>query len=384
VTENLGDWSDVRKRLAEEMRRLCGTPLAATGWMETESSGSPDDAYFAEVLGPALRDAAAIAWNPDRDQRIVPGEGKYAWALAAHGDGIALARHTALDDSGSGAASMDLLAARATGRKAWGVLRGDVDNFGVRIRRLTTIEEHIQISIMYKQFFAGEIEVLASMPEFWQRVSVLYTGGDDFAVYGSWDALIPFARELQRLFHRFAEENLKDFPGAEGKTITMAIALASGGESLAMVHEEAGQRLNAAKSSDKDSLWLLGRLIEWKQFGDASDLKDALTRMVTEHGLSPHYLREVCAIYRESQHRMSRRQARRTGERPWRYYRRIQRILTAAQEKEQSKGTAAREREFAKDCGSLIGSLVGHRGGYLKLRPAGRVALEWARLSTEG
>ena len=31
---------------------------------------------------------------------------------------------------------------------------------------------------------------------------------------------------MQRLFHRFTEENLKDYPGAEGKTISMAIALA--------------------------------------------------------------------------------------------------------------------------------------------------------------
>ena len=45
-------------------------------------------------------------------------------------------------------------------------------------------------------------------------------------VYGAWDALIPLAREIQRLFHRFCEENLKEFPGPEGKTITMAVAIA--------------------------------------------------------------------------------------------------------------------------------------------------------------
>ena len=46
----------------------------------------------------------------------------------------------------------------------WGVLRGDVDNFGIRIRRVQTIEEHVQLSVLYKQFFAGELEVLCSMP----------------------------------------------------------------------------------------------------------------------------------------------------------------------------------------------------------------------------
>ena len=78
---------------------------------------------------------------------------------------------------------------------------------------------------MFKQFFAGELEVLCSMPEFWRKVTVIFSGGDDFAVYGAWDSLIGLARELERLFHRFAETNLKDFAGPEGKTISMALAL---------------------------------------------------------------------------------------------------------------------------------------------------------------
>ena len=28
------------------------------------------------------------------------------------------------------------------------------------------------------------------MPEFWRKVTVIYAGGDDFAVYGAWDALL--------------------------------------------------------------------------------------------------------------------------------------------------------------------------------------------------
>ena len=63
---------------------------------------------------------------------------------------------------------------------------------------------------------------------------------------------------MERLFHRFAEQNLKDFPGPEGKTISMALALAPAVDaSLGAVFEEAGQRLEAAKSSDKDCIWLL-------------------------------------------------------------------------------------------------------------------------------
>ena len=124
-----------------------------------------------------------------------------------------LARHAAPSDDGKQAAPVQTLGRRAQGRSIWGVLRGDVDNFGLRLRRVQSIEEHVPLSVLYKQFFAGELEVLCSMPEFWRKVSIIYSGGDDFAVYGSWDALIALAREMQRLFHRFTEENLKDYPG---------------------------------------------------------------------------------------------------------------------------------------------------------------------------
>jgi CRISPR-associated protein Csm1 len=218
------------------------------------------------------------------------------------------------------------------------------------------------------------------MPEFWRKVTVIYSGGDDFAVYGAWDALIGLAREMERLFHRFAEQNLKDFAGPEGKTITMAMAVAPAEDaSLGSVFEEAGKRLEAAKSADKDCIWLLGRTLEWKQFSEAAGLKDLLMRMIADFGCSPQYLRDLCGIYRETQSKVSRRQARRTGgERPWRYHRRIRRILGAARQ----FGGPARG-DFQKARTALIADLIGRSAVTVKLRPAGRVALEWARLSSE-
>jgi CRISPR-associated protein Csm1 len=379
-TENLGDWLDIRKRLNESLQQARSAPLARSGWPEAESAEEPaadPETYFAGEIQWGVRQADAVAWSPETPGRVLL-QGKHQWAIGAAADAIPFARHAALEDSGEPATAA-ALAARSQGRKAWGVLRGDVDHFGIRYRKVPSIEEHIQLSILYKQFFAGELEVLCSMPEFWRKVTVLYSGGDDFGVYGSWDALIPFARELQRLFHRFAEENLKDFPGPEGKTVTMALSLAPHEDApLARVFEDAGQRLEAAKSADKDCIWLLGRTLEWKQFGEAAELKESLGRLVEEFRVSPAYLDDICGIYRETPVKLSRRQARRSGaEKPWRYYRRITRIL------ESRGGGRFREREFEKASSGVIADLIGRSAGYLKLRPAGRVALEWARLSAE-
>ena len=387
VTENLGDWSDVRKRLTEDMDRLRGTPAASASnvadFFAAPMQPAPDaEEYFAHQIGWKLRDAESVGWSPEAPGRVMPNAGKHTWSLTwGNADSIPFARHAAPNETSTEPASTAELASRSVGLPTWGVLRGDVDHFGIRMRRAQTIEEHIQLAVMVKQFFAGELEVLCSTPEFWQRVTVLYSGGDDFAVYGSWDALLGVARELDRLFRRFAEQNLKDFVGPEGKTITMSLALApSLDASIGSVFEEAGQRLEAAKSADKDCIWVLGRTLEWKQFAEAGELKDLLMRMVAEFGCSPQYLRDLCGMYRETQTKVSRRQARRQGgERPWRYHRRIRRILSASR-----GGRPARQRgEYQKARTTLIADLIGRSAVTVKLRPAGRVALEWARLAAE-
>jgi CRISPR-associated protein Csm1 len=371
ITENLGDWSVVRKRINEEFRRKLDTPLGTTGFTAPMAALEIADpkSYF-EELGRSLRDVTSVGWSPESPAMISAGSGKHTWTIGSSPDSVPLARHTALTDDGRESATTAVLASRARGRLVWGVLRGDVDSFAIRLRRLHTIEEHVQLSMLYKHFFAGEVEVLCSLPEFWRKVNLLHTGGDDFAVYGAWDTLIGFARELQRLFHRFTEEHLKDFPGPEGKTISMALALApEPGTPLSSVYERAGDKLDIAKSADKDCFFLLGRTLEWKQLSDASDLKDELTAMVEQFDIAPQYIRDLCGIYRETK----RAPGAKRVERPWRFHRRLYRILGSS-----------RARDFQKARASLIADLVGKNPVNLKLRPSGRVALEWARLSTEG
>jgi CRISPR-associated protein Csm1 len=380
VTDNLGDWAVIRKRLSDELRRKRTAPLAdGSGGPGgeffqpfTRASNPESDAYFARDLGAKVREASRIAWSPEAPGKVTPGEGKYSWPLTSNlsPDGIMVARHAAPSDDGKSMAPVQTLARRGQGRSIWGVLRGDVDNFGLRLRRIHSIEEHVPLSVLYKQFFAGELEVLCSMPEFWRKVSIIYSGGDDFAVYGSWDALIALAREVQRLFHRFTEENLKEYPGAEGKTISMAIALAP--ETyypLAAVYEEAGRNLDLAKSADKDCIYLFGRILEWRRLADASELKDTVMRLVHDFRMSRQFLYQLRSFYRSEAYGDGG-----TGEtqRTWRFQRRFNRILS---------GT--RDREFQKLRTHLISELVGRKSAEVKLRPAGLVALEWARLVTE-
>jgi CRISPR-associated protein Csm1 len=378
VTDNLGDWSVIRRRLNEELDHQRNRPLADIGegafLPSTAIPNHAADTYFAKELGAKVREAAQAGWSPESPGKVLVEGAKYSWSLTANlsPDAILLARHAAPSDDGKQAAPVQTLARRSQGRAIWGVLRGDVDNFGLRLRRVNSIEEHVPLSVLYKQFFAGELEVLCSLPEFWRKVSILYCGGDDFAVYEAWDALIALAREVQRLFHRFTEENLKEYPGPEGKTISMAIALAP--ESyypLAAVYQDAGRNLGLAKSADKDCIYLLGRILEWRHLADAAELKDTVTRLVHDFRMSRQFLYQLRSFYRHEAYADGPAGQAET-QRTWRFQRRFNRILS---------GT--RDREFQKLRTHLINEMIGRKSAEVKMRPAGLVALEWARLVTE-
>ncbi len=374
ATENLGDWAIVRRRLAEDMRRKQRLAMPhSPEWFEPFTPPEPIDTqgWFAVALGRHLADAKQVGWSPDDPARISLAGGKYTWPLVNSGEAIPLARHTAPSDEGNGSATVGELAARAQGRKAWGVLRGDVDHLGARMRRLATIEEHVQLSMLYKQFFAGELEVACSLPEFWRKVSILHTSASDFAVYGSWDALVSLAREVQRLFHRFNEENLKDVPGADGKTISMALALAPDQDTpLADVYAEAGRRLALAKSSGVDNFHLFDHTVEWRQVGVAADLNEDLRRLIRDFGGSPELLGDLIRLYESAGRSAGGPEAR--IRRPWRYYRRLSLL-----------GGGARDREFQRLLSRLMVELLGKEAARARLRPGGRVALEWAKLLAE-
>lgn len=364
ATENLGDWTIVRKRLQEGMREGTRPRVTEPGYF---------DAFPAQGAGPDriprdLRDVAAIGWSFDLPALIAAEGGEYRWGVGSAAE-IPVTRHGARN--GDAFASTKELARRAHGQRLWGVLRGEIDDFETRMRRLQSVEEHVHLSMLYKQFLAGEIELLCSQGEYFQRVTVLHAAGSDFAVYGAWDALAGFARELERVFSRFAAENLKELPGAEAKTITMALTIAEPGASLARTYEDCGRDLEVARATDKDCLHILGRVLEWKQLNDAADLKEAIVHLNEEFRGGRQFLGQLRNLYKKVEG-PDRGDDERLMARALRFQRRFARVASR------------REREFQKLRAHLMKEMAGRNlRGRLKLRPEGLIALEWARLAED-
>jgi CRISPR-associated protein Csm1 len=380
-TENLGAWAVVRRRLEDELQKRIAASLrnvnnhAEFDWIERRDTQWNSE-YF-ESFGRGLQNAIAVGWSPDEPARLELDGGTFRWPLRDQGsseeDVIAFPRRYVLNDRQE-VASPHEIAATAEGAPRWGVLRGDVDYFDLRLKRSDSVEEHIQLSVLFKEFFAGELSILCTLPEFWRKVTILYRGGDDFAVVGAWDALVAVARELQRLFEKFVAGNLQSAAGLEGKSISMALAIAPDGDASSIsVFEQAGAQLAAAKAMEIGTFHLFGRTLEWKRLADAEELKNGLVRLVRDYGYSAEYIHDLASVYREAYSAQATRRAKAIRvEKPWRTYMRLSRIIPAS-----------KQRDLTQLRNSLITNLVGTNTANAKLRPSGRVGLEWARLATE-
>ncbi|MCX6597751.1 MAG: hypothetical protein NTV70_15430 [Acidobacteria bacterium] len=243
------------------------------------------------------------------------------------------------------------------------VLRGDVDNFSRFLSGADSIEAHVERSLMFKSFFEGE---LARLPA--ERASVIYSSGSGFALSGNFADLIEIAVETRRIFELFVTENLKESPGPEGKTLSMALALPETGDGEAQVYTRAGVLLSEAKTLMRDGFHLLGRTIEWKQVPEAAAIKDLAVRLVKEFKCSTQFIGELLSFYPEVQ---TGRRGVAKHDKPWRFHRRLAVTLDPSERR-------ARSKDFVKTRTDLAGEIIGKNVGQARLRPTGRVALEWA------
>ena len=381
-TENLGAWPVARKRLDDELLAKTVAPLATSAGDVASIfapflSAAPEtrDSYF-ETFAEGLPIARKVGWSSEHPARLVWDSGVYSWTLkeqaGVEDEGILFPRRFALDENGSHPSPLRELAKRGNGAHKWGVLRGDVDHFDVQLRRVNSIEEHIHLSVLFKDFFAGELSLLCTLPDFWRKVSILYRGGEDFAVIGTWDALVPLARELQRLFEKFVEQNTVMFPNLEARSISMGMAIAPDAASPAgAVFQDAGVQLQAAKAGEVGGFRLFGRTLEWKRLADAEELKSSLMRLVRDFRFSPDYVQDLASVYRESFSARGQRRGKAVKiDKPWRTFMRLSTVVP------QGRG-----KELNNVRNAVITNLVGKKTAGLKLRPSGRVGLEWARLA---
>lgn len=174
----------------------------------------------------------------------------------------------------------------AEGISRMGVLRMDVDNLGeIFIRGLNFGRKNEQgehtcmgslsrvatVSRQLHLFFAGYLHRI--LEEF-KRSQIIYAGGDDVFIIGSWDELPLVAQKIRAEFSDYCANN-------PCFTLSGGIATVGGRYPISRAADLAGEAEEQAKNlqrgeKQKDALNFLETTIGWESFNDAVRLRDTL------------------------------------------------------------------------------------------------------------
>jgi CRISPR-associated protein Csm1 len=191
-------------------------------------------------------------------------------------------------EKNSGNWDFDDFASNAKGISRMGVLRMDVDNLGeIFIRGLrfgsdvnTTMGSLSRVATLSRQlhlFFAGYLHQILSE---YQQSQIIYAGGDDVFIIGSWDELPEVALKIRHEFQKYCADN-------PHFTLSGGIATVGGKYPISRAAELAGDAEERAKNllrgqRQKDALCFLDTAIGWESFADAVKLRETIELITNE------------------------------------------------------------------------------------------------------
>lgn len=195
-----------------------------------------------------------------------------------------LANTTPLTPAG-GIKTFEEIAGSSEGIKSWGVLRGDVDNLGQifseGLGKERTISAVTSLSREISFFFNTQINrICANYPG---QVYVIYAGGDDFFVVGSWSILPALAQQINNAFKEYTADNTDiTLSCAVGFSPVVVFPLykvaVKTGNDLDNIAKT--KRVLSGKEHNKDSLAFFGKAFTWSQIKEVEQLKNLIKESV--------------------------------------------------------------------------------------------------------
>ncbi|ASJ15747.1 type III-A CRISPR-associated protein Cas10/Csm1 [Thermococcus chitonophagus] len=156
------------------------------------------------------------------------------------------------------------LAEESVGAKRIGVIKGDVDKLGEYFANRKSISEYATASrfmdYFFKFYLKGVIrgyysDIIGEVPSLgeWKEnpnVVVVYAGGDDFLIVGSWNEIFELAFRIREAFRKYT---------GEGLTISIALGYFHSKTPIYRIADVMTERLEKAKEEGRDAIYVIER-----------------------------------------------------------------------------------------------------------------------------
>lgn len=191
------------------------------------------------------------------------------------------------------------IADRASGDKKLAAIKLDVDNLGALFMGLTELE-YKKLSSAIKDFFDSKLLNLIYSMGLKENIYVVFSGGDDCFMIGSWSHIFDLTLRLREEFLKFQKQIRNDISSLPNSDITFSAGLVvfTPNYPLLQVAEEAESALNASKRAEgKNSVSLFGKTLTWDEFVKTQEAKKTITELIQEKNESKSLLMIFRTIY---------------------------------------------------------------------------------------
>lgn len=180
--------------------------------------------------------------------------------------------------------------------KRLGVLRMDVDNLGSIFQSgiqkdRSTLSRFSALSRSFDYFFSGYLNTIqqdiAPTNSF-----ILYSGGDDLFIVGSWDKSIKLAKQIRKDFDLFACGN-SNFSVSGGIAIVAPKYPIMKASSESDVEEKRAKN-HTVNELSKNSISFMSTPLNWdKEFPIVERLKDKIVKLISEKKLASSFIGKI-------------------------------------------------------------------------------------------
>lgn len=185
-----------------------------------------------------------------------------------------------------------------------GVLRMDVDDLGKAFREgiapeRATLSRFSTLSRSIDFFFSGYLNTI------WKEIDtdrsfIVYCGGDDVFVVGSWDVMIKFAKRIRDDFMEYACGNPAFTLSAGIAIVHPKFPIMKGAEESAIEEEHAKQHV--CKVHLKNSISFMDMPLNWEhEFPAVEELKDNLVTWLSNKQVPKSFLSKVMSHYENAE-----------------------------------------------------------------------------------
>lgn len=177
-----------------------------------------------------------------------------------------------------------------------GVLRMDVDNLGLIFQKgipphRATLSRYAALSRSFDYFFSGYLNNIWR-EEDPRRSFIIYSGGDDVFIVGSWDVTIKLAERIRKDFGEFTCSNPSFSLSGGVAILSPKYPIMKGAEESAL--EESSAKNHSCQGATKNSISFMDMPLNWdEEFPAVTKLKDRLCELLFKGVLPKSFISKI-------------------------------------------------------------------------------------------